>query len=114
MPSTPLIIAITGGTGTVGSAVAKHALSQGHSVLCLDRYPSPPAHCPTTDPKWSYRQVDARAYVELRKAVEEGGCNALVHLSVLFDTHDGKGNMTSAMPQWVSLGLICSAREWCL
>jgi UDP-glucose 4-epimerase len=71
-------IAITGGSGRVGRAVIELALSQGHSVVSIDR--TPPAH-DTPQPSVSFIQADITEYRDFEQALR--GCQALVHLAAI-------------------------------
>jgi nucleoside-diphosphate-sugar epimerase len=71
-------IAVTGGTGRVGSAVIKLALSQGHSVVSIDRMaPAPEA----LNPDVPFIQADITDYEAFKKAME--GCDGLVHMAAI-------------------------------
>jgi nucleoside-diphosphate-sugar epimerase len=69
-------IALTGGTGFIGSHFLHQALAAGHNVLALKRSPS---SCPriqmAEQPQWLERQLDEVMAEELR------GCEVLVHLA---------------------------------
>jgi len=73
-------IALSGGTGFVGSHFLKQALSLGHNVTAIRRSPSSkPRIRLDQQPIWLDRQFDAVRAEELR------GCDVLVHLA----THTG-------------------------
>jgi UDP-glucose 4-epimerase len=71
-------IAITGGSGRVGRAVIGLALSQGHSVVSVDR--TPPAQ-DTAQPNITFIQADITDYRDFEQALR--GCQALVHLAAI-------------------------------
>jgi nucleoside-diphosphate-sugar epimerase len=71
-------IAITGGSGRVGRAVIGLALSQGHSVVSVDR--TPPAQ-DTEQPNITFIQADITDYRDFEQALR--GCQALVHLAAI-------------------------------
>lgn len=69
-------IALTGGTGFIGSHFLKQALAAGHSVLALRRSPSSkPRIQIDQQPQWLDRQLDEVTAAELQ------GCDVLVHLA---------------------------------
>ena len=69
-------IALTGGTGFIGSHFLKQALAAGHSVRALRRSPSSkPRIQIDQQPEWLDRQLDEVTTAELQ------GCDVLVHLA---------------------------------
>ena len=69
-------IALTGGTGFIGSHFLKQALAAGHSVRALRRSPSSKPRIPIDQqPKWLDRQLDEVTAAELQ------GCDVVVHLA---------------------------------
>lgn len=69
-------IALTGGTGFIGSNFLKQALAAGHSVRALRRSPSSkPRIQIAQQPQWLDRQLDEVTTAELQ------GCDVLVHLA---------------------------------
>jgi nucleoside-diphosphate-sugar epimerase len=69
-------IALTGGTGFIGSHFLKQALAAGHSVRALRRSPSSKPRIPIDkQPQWLDRQLDEVTAEELQ------GCEVLVHLA---------------------------------
>ena len=69
-------IALTGGTGFIGSHFLKQALAAGHSVRALRRSPSSKPRIPIDQqPQWLDRQLDEVTAAELQ------GCDVLVHLA---------------------------------
>lgn len=73
-------IALTGGTGFIGSHFLNHALSAGHSVTALRRSPQSKSRIPLlSPPDWLERQLDEVTFQDLH------GCKVLVHLA----THTG-------------------------
>ena len=71
-------IALTGGSGGVGSAVADAALARGHFVVSVDRTPPPR---PGEHPRLRYIQAEATDYDALVAAF--AGCDALIHLAAI-------------------------------
>ena len=71
-------IAITGGSGRIGRAVIELALSEGHSVVSIDRVPPAPG---VSQPNLSFVAVDITRYDEFEQALR--GCEALVHLAAI-------------------------------
>ena len=75
-------IALTGGTGFIGSHFLQQALAAGHTVCAVRRSPHSQPRIPLLAfPDWLDRQLNEVTSLELR------GCNVLVHLaahSVLF------------------------------
>jgi nucleoside-diphosphate-sugar epimerase len=71
-------IAVTGSSGSVGKAVVKLALAEGHSVVCIDRV-SPSAV--VDRPNITYIQADITDYNALENAMR--GCDALVHMAAI-------------------------------
>ncbi len=71
-------IAITGGSGLVGRAVIELALSQGHSVVSIDR--APPVQ-DAVQPGFTRIQVEITNYPTFEQALR--GCDALVHLAAI-------------------------------
>ncbi len=71
-------IAITGGTGRIGRAIIELALSQGHSVVNIDRVPPPEGAAP---PGVSFIQADITQYVEFEQALRD--CDALIHMAAI-------------------------------
>jgi len=85
-------IAVTGGTGNVGRAVIDMALSQGHSVVSIDRVPldlSGKTHrvlyvslrTVSKDDDITFVQTDMTDYDALVNAFQ--GCDALVHMAAI-------------------------------
>ena len=69
-------IALTGGTGFIGSHFLKQALAAGHSVLALRRSISSKPRIPIEQqPQWLDRRLDEVSAAELQ------GCDVLVHLA---------------------------------
>jgi nucleoside-diphosphate-sugar epimerase len=71
-------IAVTGGTGGIGSAVAALALERGHSVVSIDRV-APPQ--PQSDGRLRFVSADVADYDALVAAFD--GCDALVHMAAI-------------------------------
>lgn len=70
-------IAITGGSGSVGRAVVKLAVEQGHSVVNIDRVE--PRDVALADVE--FIQADLTRYDEFERSL--GGCDALIHLAAI-------------------------------
>ena len=69
-------IALTGGTGFIGSHFLKQALAAGHTVRALRRSPSSKPRIPIDQqPEWLDRQLDEVTPEELQ------GCDVVVHLA---------------------------------
>jgi nucleoside-diphosphate-sugar epimerase len=71
-------IAVTGSSGRIGKAVAEMALTQGHSIVCIDRVS--PADS-TDQSNITYIQADITDYTALDNALH--GCDALVHMAAI-------------------------------
>jgi len=71
-------IALTGGSGGIGRAIAAEALSQGHSVVNIDR--KPPADAPQ-NANLSFVLADIGDYDGLARAF--AGCDALIHMAAI-------------------------------
>ena len=69
-------IAITGAGGMVGRAVVERALAEGHTVVGIDRAPSPSPVAGSTS-----LRIDATDFESLRTALV--GCEALIHLAAI-------------------------------
>lgn len=71
-------IALTGGTGRIGKAIASEALRQGHSVVSIDRVASP-----DVQDSENLRSIvaDTDAYEKLVDAFE--GCDAVIHMAAI-------------------------------
>lgn len=70
-----LLVAVTGASGAVGSAVVNGLAHSGHSVRAIDRHP-PRDNTEIPD---DFRTVDVCDHPALRDALK--GCQALVHLA---------------------------------
>jgi len=71
-------IAVTGGGGRIGRAVIKMALTQGHSLVSIDRVqPADKAKLPGV----AYVEADVVRYAEVERALQ--GCEALIHLAAI-------------------------------
>ena len=71
-------IAVTGGAGRIGRAVIELALSEGHSVVSIDRVR------PASD-STSFVEADITRYEDFERAL--AGCDALVHLAAIASPH---------------------------
>ena len=98
----PLLIAVTGGAGHVGTGVVRHALSEGHSVIALDR--GVEGKLPPQD-RYSYKQVNVVDFEAYKAAVR--GCTALIHLAAVYNQHDDEGISTDEVQQHVIPVLRC-------
>lgn len=72
----PRTIAVTGACGTLGSAVCKLALDEGHTVIGLDV-----VDCNISHPNFTAKAVDTCEYQSFMEAIN--GCDSLVHLAAL-------------------------------
>jgi len=70
-------VALTGGTGFLGSNVAEVLSDAGHDVLVLTRA------TPSMEVPWSYAIVDTSDTLQVQKALE--GVDALVHTAIAND-----------------------------
>ena len=70
-------IAVTGGTGRVGSAIIKMALADGHDVVNIDQKPVPNA----TESHPTFVQADLTDYDAFVGAIR--GCDALIHMAAI-------------------------------
>ncbi len=71
-------IAVTGGSGRIGSAVSQLALVQGHSVVSIDRT-RPPSD--ERQPDLIFVEADITSYHDIEQALR--GCDAVVHLAAI-------------------------------
>jgi nucleoside-diphosphate-sugar epimerase len=71
-------IAITGGNGRIGRAVTARAVSQGHTVVCIDRVPPPEdaVRLGVTDV-----QAEVTDYAAVKQALTD--CDGVVHLAAI-------------------------------
>jgi UDP-glucose 4-epimerase len=69
-------IAVTGGNGRIGQAVIDLALSQGHSIINIDRQPG-------ADPEddVTHLELDTTNYDAFETALQD--CDALIHLAAI-------------------------------
>ncbi len=74
MPANPKRVVVTGGTGQVGTALARHLLEEGYTVVTLSRHP--PA---STDARLRHLPWDARTLGDW--ATEVDGALAVVNLA---------------------------------
>jgi nucleoside-diphosphate-sugar epimerase len=77
-------IALTGGAGLIGRAVAAQALADGHTVVEIDQAshttgPASPEPPPGSPSGLERRVADATEHAALQQAVD--GCDALIHLA---------------------------------
>jgi UDP-glucose 4-epimerase len=70
-------IAITGGTGRVGSAIVDMALAHGHNVVSIDQRPS----ANPAQPNSTFIQADLTDYDAFVGAIR--GCDALIHMAAI-------------------------------
>lgn len=68
-------IAVTGGSGGIGSAIIEAALAQGHSVVSIDRVAGP------SRPQVTGVQADVADYDALVRAF--AGCDAVIHMAAI-------------------------------
>src|SRR5690606_34343806 len=71
-------IAVTGGSGRIGSAITELALSQGHSIVSIDRVA--PA-TPLADERLTYVTAEVTDYDALVAAF--AGCDAMIHMAAI-------------------------------
>lgn len=71
-------IAVTGGSGRIGKAIVEMALSQGHSVVSIDRV-KPESNHDQAD--ITYVQADLTNYSAFENALN--GCDALIHMAAI-------------------------------
>jgi len=71
-------IALTGGSGRIGQAIAAHALRLGHEVVSIDRV-APPDPAPRAGLR--FVEADVVDYDALLAAFE--GCDALIHMAAI-------------------------------
>jgi UDP-glucose 4-epimerase len=71
-------IALTGGSGRIGQAIAEQALSQGHQVVSIDRLM--PADTPDRK-DLTFVEADVTDYDRLVNAF--AGCDALIHMAAI-------------------------------
>jgi UDP-glucose 4-epimerase len=76
-------IAVTGCTGRIGRVIAEMALTQGHTVVGLDRLWPDPALMPVviTHPNFSFHHVEMSEYAALENAMR--GCDGLIHMAAI-------------------------------
>ena len=70
-------IAITGGTGRVGSAIVDMALAHGHDIVSIDQRPS----ANPAQPNSTFIQADLTDYEAFVGAIR--GCDALIHMAAI-------------------------------
>lgn len=75
----PRRLLITGGSGTIGSAIARHAMTAGHAVVVASRSGRPPADTPSV----TALAVDVRDPAAVRQMADEaatqlGGLDGLI------------------------------------
>ncbi len=73
-------IALTGGRGKIGRAVAEMALAQGHSVVSIDRTPNE-----RNQPQLLSVRADMTHYADVENAFR--GCDAVIHLAAIPTPH---------------------------
>ena len=81
-------IALTGGSGGIGSAITNAALARGYSVVSIDRVRSAQ---PIDHPDLRYIQAEATDYDALVSAFAE--CDAMIHMAAI--PHPGTSPTTS-------------------
>jgi nucleoside-diphosphate-sugar epimerase len=72
-------IAVTGSSGSVGKAIVSLALTQGHTIVGIDRVK--PVKKDAGRSNFTYIQVDLTDYKAFEKALR--GCDALVHMAAI-------------------------------
>ena len=91
-------IAVTGATGTVGTALIKYALDRGHSIVGIDVAAAAQDALPdvepnitasaTSDKDFKFIQADLRDYDQVLSVLT--GCDAIAHLAAIKTPEDGK------------------------
>lgn len=80
---------ITGGSGFIGSALVRHAIGLGHSVINLDKltYAGNPNNLSgiSNDPLYLFERVDIRDGERLRETLEAHAPDTIIHLAA--ETH---------------------------
>ena len=71
-------IALTGGTGRIGQAIAEHALALGHHVVAIDRVLPDELQ---SRPGLTFVEADITDYDSLLQAFT--GCDALIHMAAI-------------------------------
>ena len=71
-------IALTGGSGRIGTAITEHAIAKGHSVVSIDR--APPAK-PLERDDVTYVTAEVTDYDALVAAF--AGCDAMIHMAAI-------------------------------
>ena len=71
-------IALTGGNGKLGKAIADAAIAKGHHIVSIDRVLPENSH---SQENISFVQADMCSYEHLREAFR--GCEALVHMAAI-------------------------------
>lgn len=71
-------IAITGGSGRIGSAITRHALAAGHSVVSIDRVAPAQAEAPE-----NVRFVTAEVSDYEALVAAFAGCDAVIHMAAI-------------------------------
>src|SRR5436853_543060 len=72
-------LALTGGSGRIGQAIAADAVRQGHSVVSVDRT-APPAELERNE-QLQCVQADICVYEQMLDAF--AGCDALIHMAAI-------------------------------
>lgn len=70
-------IAVTGALGRVGSAVVDYAVSEGHTIVSIDRAPVDPASAGAD----GCLHIDLTDYADAERALV--GCDAVIHLAAI-------------------------------
>ena len=92
-------VAVTGGSGFIGSHVVDKLLAAGHRVLVIDRRPP---HRPDA----AYRDVDITDLNGLLRAT--AGCDAIFHLAGVANVNDAHADPVGTM----EINVVGTARVW--
>jgi nucleoside-diphosphate-sugar epimerase len=77
-----LNICITGAAGQVGKLVSRAALAKGHKVLGIDL---PDNSGISASQYYAYKKLDVRKHEDVVRAMEEGKCDAVIHLAAILN-----------------------------
>ncbi|KAH8100832.1 NAD(P)-binding protein [Cristinia sonorae] len=83
-------LAVTGCNGSVGRRVVQAALKRGYSVVGIDYKQAPLEDTPafTSDPKFTFREVDLKNYDKALEALREEKAEAIVQLAAVRTPED--------------------------
>lgn len=98
-------IAITGGSGRVGSAVIELALAEGHSVISIDRVL--PQETAAERPQLTHILADTTDYHAFENALRD--CDALIHLAAIASPDRHPAHMVHNNNVVASYNALCAA-----